>query len=196
MSDRIAALDTDAPDIVRAWRGIGEGRLIEVRREVRRGAGAGSAERVVGQLAAVAAALTSIVEALPERAFLLPGGEGDWNVAQALGHTADSRAGLAMAGALAASGRWPADAPAVVPGIPGASDATRDQLLRRIATSQRIVERAARAIAGHETDPCPLDHPTVGRLRCGEWLMFSGVHDLTHLAQLEDLERRIAVGDA
>lgn len=196
MSDRIAALDADAPEIVRAWRGVGDGRLIEVRREVRRGAGPGSAERIVGQLAAVAAALASVVEALPERAFGMPGGEGDWNVAQALGHTADARAGLSMAGALAASGRWPADAPTVVPGIPGAADAGREPLLRRLATSQRIVERAARTIAGHETDPCPLDHPLVGRLRCGEWLLFSGVHDLMHLAQLEDLERRIAAGDA
>lgn len=196
MSDRIAALDVDAPDIVRAWRGIGAGRLIEVRREVRRGAGAGSAQRIAAQLAAVAAVLASVVETLPERAFLMPGGEGDWNVAQALGHTADARAGLSMAGALAASGRWPSDAPTVVPGIPGAADAPRDQLLRRLATSQRIVERAARSIAGHETDPCPLDHPTVGRLRCGEWLLFSGVHDLMHLAQLEDLERRIAAEGA
>ena len=61
-------------------------------------------------------------------------------------------------------------------------------LLRRLATSQRIVERAARSIAGHEMDACPLDHPLVGRLRCGEWLLFSGVHDLMHLEQLEDLE--------
>lgn len=196
MSERIAALDADAPDIVRAWRGVDDGRLLEVRRQVRRGAGEGSAERIVGQLGAVAAALAAVVGALPERAFLLPGGEGDWNVAQALGHTADSRAGLAMAGALAASGRWPSDAAAVVQGIPGAPDAGREQLLRRLATSQRIVERAARSIAGHETDPCPLEHPTVGHLRCGEWLLFSGVHDLMHLAQLEDLERRIAAGDA
>jgi hypothetical protein len=137
-----------------------------------------------------------VVEALPDRAFLLPGGEGDWNVAQAVGHTADARAGLSMAGALSASGRWPADAPAVVPGVPGPADAPRDHLLRCLATSQRIVERAARSIAGHETDPCPLEHPLVGRLRCGEWLLFSGVHDLMHLAQLEVLERRIGAGDA
>jgi DinB superfamily len=122
----------------------------------------------------------------------LPGGEGDWSVAQALGHTAGARAGLALAGSLAASGRWPADAPAVTPGIPGPADATREQLLRRIAASQRVVERAARAIEGHETQPCPLEHPLVGRLRCGEWLLFSGVHDLMHLEQLERLEHRLA----
>ena len=144
------------------------------------------------QLAAVAAGLASMVEALPDEAFSMPGGEGDWNVAQALGHAADSRAGLALAASLAARGRWPADAPSVTPGIPGAADATREQLLRRIAASQRIVERAARAVEGHETEPCPLDHPLVGRLRCGEWLLFSGVHDLMHLEQLERLELRLA----
>jgi hypothetical protein len=54
------------------------------------------------------------------------------------------------------------------------------------------VERAARSIAGHELDPCPLDHPLVGRLRCGEWLLFSGVHDLMHLDQLERLSATLA----
>lgn len=195
MSARIDALEPAAPTVVGAWRGIEDGRLLEVRRAVRRGAGEGSAARIVGELAAVAASLADVVAALPDHAFRLPGGEGDWNVAQALGHTADSRAGLAMAGALAASGRWPADAPTVVPGIPGPPDATREQLLRRLATSQRIVERAARSIDGRETDPCPLDHPLVGRLRCGEWLLFAGVHDLMHLAQLEGLERQLTAGD-
>ena len=122
----------------------------------------------------------------------MPGGEGDWNVAQALGHTAESRAGLALAGALAASGRWPSDAPTVVPGVPGAADTGRDALLRRLASSQRIIERAARSIAGHEEAPCPLEHPLVGRLRCGEWLLFAGVHDLMHLEQLERLEASLA----
>ena len=55
----------------------------------------------------------------PAAAFAAPGGEGDWNVAEAIGHTAHARAGLTPAGALAASGRWPADAPVVVPGMPG-----------------------------------------------------------------------------
>lgn len=195
MSARIDALEPAASTVVGAWRGIDDGRLLEVRRAVRRGAGEGSAVRVAAELAAVAASLADVVSTLPDHAFRLPGGEGDWNVAQALGHTADSRAGLAMAGALAASGRWPADAPTVVPGIPGPPDATREQLLRRLATSQRIVERAARSIDGHETDPCPLDHPLVGRLRCGEWLLFAGVHDLMHLAQLEGLERQLTAGD-
>jgi hypothetical protein len=190
MVTRLEALEAGAPDIVATWRGIEDGRFIAVRRDVRRRGGAGSAEGVAAQLAAVAAALSSVVTALPEPAFALPGGEGDWNVAQTLGHTAEARAGLAMAGALAASGRWPADTAAVVPGVPGAADAGRDALLRRLASSQRIVERAARSIAGHEGEPCPLEHPLVGRLRCGEWLLFAGVHDLMHLEQLEHLERQ------
>jgi hypothetical protein len=180
--DRIAALAAAAPDVVAVWRGIDEGALITVRREVRRRAGAGTAEGIAAQLGAVAAALRVVVEALPERAFALPGGEGGWNVAQALGHTADARA---------ASGRWPDDAPEVVPGIPGAPDATRDQLLRRLAVSQRVVERSARSIAGHETKPCPLVHPLVGRMRCGEWLLFAGVHDLMHLEQLSSVEEAL-----
>ncbi len=191
MPARIDALEPAAPEIVRAWRGIDAGAFISVRREVRRGAGSGSAPRIATQLAAVAAGLSSVVEALPDDAFSMPGGEADWNVAQALGHAADSRAGLAIAASLAAQGRWPATAPSVVPGIPGAADAGRDQLLRRIGASQRVVERASRSIGGHETDPCPLDHPLVGRLRCGEWLLFAGVHDLMHLEQLERLEARL-----
>jgi hypothetical protein len=192
MTDRILALASEAPDVVAAWRGLGEGRLISVRREVRRRAGAGRTAVIVPQLAAVAVALASVVEALPERAFGMPGGEGDWNVAQAIGHTADARAGLVMAASLAASGRWPADAPVVVPGVPGPADARREDLLRRLTTSQRIVERAARTIAGHEVDPCPLEHPLVGRMRCGDWLLFSGVHDLLHLEQLQALEASLA----
>jgi hypothetical protein len=189
---RIDALAAEASDVVEAWRGIDEGAFIAVRREVRRRAGLGSAPQVAVQLAAVAGALAAVVEALPEAAFGLPGGEADWTVAQALGHTADARTGLALAGSLAATGRFPDDAPAVVPGVPGPADATREQLLRRLASSQRIVERAARSIAGHEADPCPLVHPLVGRLRCGEWLLFSGVHDLMHLDQLERLEAALA----
>jgi hypothetical protein len=180
-------LEPGAPAAVAAFHGIEAGRFISVRREVRRRAGPGSAGRLAAELATLAGALTAIVTALPEAAFDAPGGEGDWNVAEAIGHDADSRAGLAMAGALAAAGRFPPDAPTVVPGVPGDRGVRREALLRRIATSQRIVERAARSIAGHEEDPCPLEHPLVGRLRCGEWLLFAGVHDLMHLEQLHGL---------
>ena len=180
-------LEIDAPDAVAAFRGIEAGKFISVRREVRRRAGRGSSARVASELAAIAAAITKLVDALPEPAFKAPGGEEDWTVAEAIGHDADSRAGLAMAGALAATNRFPADAPAVVPGIPGERGHGREALVRRLATSQRIVERAARSIAGHEADPCPLEHPLVGRLRCGEWLLFAGVHDLMHLEQLHGI---------
>jgi len=96
-----------------------------------------------------------------------------------------------MAGALAASRRWPADAPTVVPSVPGPAAADRDELARKIAQSQRIIARSASQIAGHEIDPCPLDHPLVGRLRCGEWLLFAGVHDVMHLEQLHRIGERL-----
>lgn len=186
-ADWVVALEAGAPDVVAAWRGIDEGKLISVRREVRRRAGAGTAESVAGQLAVLADALTAIVGELTPDDLRRDGGEGGWNVAQAVGHDAESRAGLCLAAAKAAAGQWPADAPSVVQGIPGAADADPATLIRKIAQSQRIVERCARTVAGHELEPCPLDHPQVGRLRCGEWLLFAGVHDLMHLDQLHGL---------
>jgi hypothetical protein len=192
MTSWLAALEASAPDPVAAFRNLEEGRFITVRREIRKRMTVGATPRVVPQLAAIANALSELVARMPERAFAEPGGEGDWNVAQAIGHVAHARAGLSLAGALAASGRWPDAAPAVVPGIPGAAIASRDELRRRIATSQRAIERAARSIGGHETDPCPLEHPLVGRLRCGEWLLFAGVHDLMHLQQLHGIDAALA----
>ncbi|HLX34257.1 MAG TPA: DinB family protein [Candidatus Limnocylindrales bacterium] len=181
-------LEAGAPDPVAAFRGIEVRAFLSVRREVRRRSTAGSAETLVPQLAALANALTEIVTRLPEAAFRAPGGEDDWNVAQAIGHDAAARAGLVLAASLAASDRWPTDAPVVVPGVPGEADASREHLLRKVGQSQRVIERAARSIAGHELDPCPLVHPLVGKLRCGEWLLFAGVHDLMHLEQLHGLE--------
>jgi DinB superfamily len=188
VSDWLDELEEAAPDPVIAFRNIDAGRFISVRREVRRRTALGTTPVIVPQLEALATALDAIVVALPDAAFSMPGGEGDWTVAEAIGHDTHARAGLSLAGALAASGRWPAEAPAVVPGIPGSPRATRDELRSRIAISQRAIERAARAIAGHETDPCPLEHPLVGRLRCGEWLLFAGVHDLMHLEQLHRID--------
>ena len=183
-------LEAGAPDIVAAWRGIEVGRTDEVRREVRRLAGHGTAERLVPQLGTLAAALTAIVETLSEADLARDGGEEDWNVAQAIGHDCEARAGLCLAAARAAGGRWPANAPDMVIGVPGPADADRATLLHKIAQSQRIVERSARTVAGHETEPCPMVHPTIGRLRCGEWLVFAGVHDLMHLDQLHTMMRR------
>jgi hypothetical protein len=189
------ALEPDAPDLVGAFRNVEAGKFITVRREIRRRMAPGSAPLVVPQLAAIADALLAMLDRLPEAALTAPGGEGDWNVAEAIGHTAHARGGLATAGALAASDRWPADAPKVVPGIPGSPAASRDDLRRRIVLSQKVIERAARVIEGHETEPCPMEHPLVGRLRCGEWLLFSGIHDLMHLEQLHDIEAGFVTTD-
>jgi hypothetical protein len=183
-ADWVSELETGAPDVIGAWRGIEAGRSIGVRREVRRRAGVGSTERIVAQLDVLATALIDLIETLPDEAFSLPGGEADWTVAEAIGHDAAARVGLVMAAGLAASGRWPADAPTVVPSVPGQAAATRDELISKLGQSQRIVARSARQVEGHEADPCPLDHPLVGRLRCGEWLLFAGVHDVMHLEQL------------
>jgi hypothetical protein len=190
----VAELEPGAPDVVAAWRGIDAGRFISVRREVRRRSGGGSAGRTVEQLRATATALRDVVAILPERAFSMPGGEGDWNVAEAVGHVATSRAGLVLAASLAAAGRWPPDASAVVPGIPGPPAADREALLRKLDQSQRLIERSARAVEGRELEPCPLEHPLVGRLRCGEWLLFAGVHDLMHLEQLHEIAESTAAG--
>jgi hypothetical protein len=184
MVDWVTGLEHEAPDIVAAWRGIEAEKFLSVRREVRRRAGHGSASRIVSELDIVAGAMVALVEALPVRALELPGGEGDWNAAQTVGHVAAARAGLVMAAGLAASGHWPADAPTVIPGVPGPAGVDRAELARKLVQSQRIIARAAAQIAGHEEEPCPLDHPLVGRLRCGEWLLFAGVHDLMHLEQL------------
>ena len=180
-------LERVAPDVVAAWRGIDEGQFLSVRREIRRRAGAGATERLLDELESLAAALVAMIDELPDDAFDLPGGEEDWSVAEAIGHDAAARAGLVMAAGLAASGRWPADAPTVVPSVPGSSDLGRADLVRKIEQSQRIIARSARLVAGHEADPCPLDHPLVGRLRCGEWLLFAGVHDVMHLEQLHSI---------
>ena len=185
----LEALEPGAPDLVAAFRALDEGRFIAVRREVRRRGGEGCALRVVGQHAAVAAHLDGLVAAASPGVLAAPGGEEDWNVAQALGHAIAARQGLALAAQLAALGRWPPDAPTVVPGVPGPRDASGEELRARLAKSQRFIERAAERIAGRELEPCPLEHPLVGRLRCGEWLIFAGVHDLMHVEQLEALVR-------
>ena len=190
MATWVDALQPGAPDVVAAWRGIDEGEFLSVRREVRKRAGHGSADGIVTQLGTLATALTAFAETAPEEILRAPGGEADWNVAQAIGHACEARAGLCLAAGLAAAGRFPADAPTVVPGIPGPPDGDRATLLRKIAQSQRLIERSARTVAGHESEPCPLVHPLVGRLRCGEWLLFAGVHDMMHLEQLHDLAGR------
>lgn len=187
----LAALEPLAPDVVAVWQAIDdEGpriRGVAFRREIRRRAGPGTAATILAQQEAIADALGAVLSEMPEPLLRAPGGEGDWNVAQAFAHTTGARRWLAYAAALAARDEWPAEAPVVVPGVPGPADATLDTLLNLLAKSRRSLAASAEAIAGHETDPCPLDHPLVGRLRCGEWLLFAGVHDLMHLRQLHGL---------
>jgi hypothetical protein len=187
----LAALEPLAPDVVAVWQAIDdEGPIIRgiaFRREIRRRAGPGSAASILAQQEAIADALGATLAEMPEPLLRAPGGEGDWNVAQAFAHTTGARRWLAHAAALAARGEWPAEAPRVVPGVPGPADADRETLLTLLAKSRRSLATSAEAIAGHEAEPCPLDHPLVGHLRCGEWLLFVGVHDLMHLRQLHRL---------
>jgi hypothetical protein len=196
----LAALDPHAPDIVAVWRTIDDEepviRGLAFRHEIRRRAGPGSAARILAQHDAIGDALEAVLTNLPDALLRAPGGEGDWNVAQAFAHTTGSRRWLAHAAALAARGEWPADAPRVVPGVPGPADADRETLLVLLGKSRRSLASSAEAIAGHEAEPCPLDHPLVGHLRCGEWLLFAGVHDLMHLRQLHRLRAEAEERDA
>jgi hypothetical protein len=171
---------------VAVWRSIDDGAMA-FRREIRRRAGPGTAAAILAQQEAIADALAAALSASSDELLRQPGGEEDWNVAQAFAHTTAARRWLARAGALAASHAWPEEAPVVEPGIPGPADASRELLHAYLAKSRRSMAESAAAIAGHESDPCPLSHPLIGRLRCGEWLLWSGVHDLMHLEQLHRL---------
>jgi hypothetical protein len=64
---------------------------------------------------------------------------------------------------------------------------TRDELLTLLDKSRIAIRRAAQRIDGHERQRCGMQHPLVGRLRCGEWLLFLGIHDCMHLEQLDRL---------
>ncbi len=183
----LAPLAASAPDAIAVWSAMDGGfeGVIAARREMRVRVTTGSAARILAEQDAIADALASILAALPEPLLRAPGGEEDWNVAQAFAHTTAARRFLPTWAALAAAGAWPVDAPPVVtPSVPGRPDATADELLVLLDKSRRSQARAAEAIAGHETQRCPLEHPLVGHLRCGDWLLFAGVHDLMHLEQL------------
>jgi hypothetical protein len=182
----LGALEQRAPDVVACWMVADE--LRPLRRELRRRAGPGTAAGVLAQQEAVADELEAVLRAMPPELLRAPGGEGDWNVAQAFAHATGSRRWLVHAAALSARDEWPADAPPRVrPGVPGPADADLETLLTLLDKSRRSMAGSAAAIAGHEADRCPLDHPLIGRLRCGEWLLFAGVHDVMHLEQLHRL---------
>jgi hypothetical protein len=176
-------LEACAPDVVALFRAYDAGEFVRMRRELRRRAGHGSALVVAEQLDAVADALRAVLDSLPDEAFARSGGEADWTVAEALGHAIDARRQLT----LSAASRFPAEAAPAVPSVPGSATASRAELLARLERSRRQVTASTRTVAGHETEECGLDHPDLGRLRCGEWLLFAGVHDLMHLDQLHSL---------
>jgi hypothetical protein len=180
------ALEPGAPDVVAVWLSIDDGPTA-FRRQIRRRSGPGTAAGILAQQEAVADALAAALDATSDEQLRAPGGEEDWNVAQAFAHTTAARRWLVHAAALAARGEWPADEPVVRPGIPGPADASRELLHAYLDKSRRAMAHSAAAIAGHEADACPLGHPLIGRLRCGEWLLWAGVHDLMHLEQLHRL---------
>jgi hypothetical protein len=186
----LEALSSRAPDVVAVWDVMDAGPM-SFRRELRRRAGPRSAPRVLAQQEAIADALAAALAACSDEQLRAPGGEENWNVAQAFAHTTAARRWLARAAALAAQGAWPTPPPVVTPGVPGPADASRELLLAYLDKSRRSMGESGAAIAGHEADRCPLDHPLIGRLRCGEWLLWAGVHDLMHLEQLHGL-----LGDA
>jgi len=186
----LTRLATDAPDVVacwRAWDGSLPG-LKALRRELRGRVHEGSVPRVLAQQEAVGDELERVLRALPGRLLRAPGGEEDWNVAQAFAHTTAARRFLATWASLDAAGEWPEDRPPiVVPSVPGPPDATLDLLLSFLEKSRRAIRTAASRIEGSELKRCHVDHPLVGHLRCGEWLLFIGMHDLMHLEQLDGL---------
>lgn len=186
-----ADLEGDAPDVVACWSALDdsdEGRRAMLR-ELDARVIDGSAPRILEQQEAVGNALEAILRGMPEEGLRAPGGEEDWNVAQAFAHTTAARRFLATWAALDTDRPWPAHkAPAVTPSIPGRAEATRDELLVLLDKSRRGLRDAAAKIAGHETQPCGLRHPLIGEpRRCGDWLLFVGVHDLMHLEQLHRL---------
>jgi len=187
----VAALEADAPDVIACWRAIDDSLdgLKRMRREVRARVGIGDASRIVEQQEHVADALASVLDQLSDDHLRAPGGEEDWNVAQAFAHTTAARRFMATWAALDAAGApWPeVDAPVVTPSIPGPADTSRDRLRAHLDRSRLAIREAGAKIAGHETQRCGMAHPLIGRLRCGEWLLFVGVHDCMHLEQLHSL---------
>jgi hypothetical protein len=188
--DWTTALEARAPDTVACWRAIDGGfsGLRTLRRELRARVHDGDAPRILDEQESIGAALASMISTLPDELLRAPGGEEDWNVAQAFAHTTAARRFLAEWAALDAAGEWPEQRPPVVrPSIPGPADASRERLLELLERSTASLRGSAGRMAGHETNRCRLDHPLVGHLRCGDWLLFVGVHDLMHLEQLHRL---------
>ena len=197
----LTSLETDAPDVVACWRALDNSYsgLKALRRELRDRVHEGDTPRILAQQEVVGDALEAVLRAMPERLLRAPGGEEDWNVAQAFAHTTAARRFLGRGRRSTPRGReWPKErAPVVTPSIPGRPDATRDELLILLDKSRRAIREAADRIDGHERQRCGMDHPLIGHLRCGEWLLFLGIHDCMHLEQLHRLlETDAAAGTA
>jgi hypothetical protein len=195
----VVALEADAPDVVACWRIFDWSLpgLKALRREIRPRVDTGDAPRILAQQEAIGDALEAVLRSLPDRLLRAPGGEEDWNVAQAFAHTTAARRFLGTWAALDADGSWPEHRPpTVVPSIPGPADASRERLLGLLDKSRRAIREAAARIEGHELRRCRMDHPLVGHLRCGEWLLFLGIHDLMHLQQLHALREADAAAPA
>ena len=186
----VLRLEADAPDVVACWRVVDAdlAGLKGLRRALRSRVGQGDLPRIVAQQEAVADELERVLRALPDRLLRAPGGEEDWNVAQAFAHTTAARRFLATWASLDAAGEWPEERPPVVTlSVPGPADASAEQLLTLLDKSRAAIRTAAERIEGRELNRCLLKHPLIGHLRCGEWLLFVGVHDLMHLEQLHRL---------
>lgn len=186
----IAELSPLAPDVVACWRALDStsAGLKGLRRELRARVAEGSAPAILAQQEAVGDALEGALRRLPEHLLDAPGDEEDWNVAQAFAHATAARRFLSTWAALDAGGEWPTEnAPVVTPSIPGPPAATRAELLVLLDKSRRAIRAAAERIHGHELQRCGMPHPLIGRLRCGDWLLWIGVHDCMHLEQLHRL---------
>lgn len=195
----IAALEAAAPDVVACWRVFDWSLpgLKALRREIRPRVEDGAAPRILAQQEAIGDALEAVLRSLPDRLLRAPGGEEDWNVAQAFAHTTAARRFLASWAALDVDGSWPEDRPpTVIPSVPGPADASRELLLTLLDKSRRAIREAAALVEGHERQRCRMEHPLVGHLRCGEWLLFIGIHDLMHLEQLHRLREADAAAAA
>jgi len=94
-------LEFGAPDVVAIWRLIDPDDFSKdyssTRVELSRRAGPGSAARVLAEQEAIADALEAILAEMPDALLSAPGGEEDWNVAQAFAHATGSRRYLAAA---------------------------------------------------------------------------------------------------
>ena len=193
----LAALEPRAPDVVAVWQTIDDEepviRALAFRREIRRRAGTGSAARILAQHEAIADALGVRPERPARSAAARARRRG--RLERGPGLRPHHRL-AALAGARrrpwprGASGRPTRRGSCRASPVPRTRIAST--LLLLLAKSRRSLATSAEAIAGHESEPCPLDHPLVGHLRCGEWLLFAGVHDLMHLEQLHGLKEGAA----